>query len=100
MTLEDKLRDLIKEEFGSISALARQIKMPPTTLESILQRGIPNANITNVIKVCDALGISTDSLANGKIEKKLTQIDIEKLTPQNKEKLTEYFELLVNSQGD
>ena len=99
MTIENKLKELIKEEYGTLKNLSNQIGMPPTTLETILKRGIANANITNIIKITNALNISADALAEGRIEKKLTEIKIEKLTPTNKEKLTEYFELLLNSQS-
>ena len=98
MTIEQKLKELIKEQYGSVSEICRQVGMPVTTLDTILKRGIANANITNIIKITNALNISADALAEGRIEKKLTEIKIEKLTPDNKEKLTEYFELLLNSQ--
>ena len=98
MTIERKLKELIKEQYGSVSEICRQVGMPVTTLDTILKRGIANSNITNIIKITNALNISADALAEGRIEKKLTEIKIEKLTPDNKEKLTEYFELLLNSQ--
>ena len=98
MTIEQKLKELIKEQYGSVSEICRQVGMPVTTLDTILKRGIANSNITNIIKITNALNISADALAEGRIEKKLTEIKIEKLTPDNKEKLTEYFELLLNSQ--
>ena len=98
MTIEQKLKELIKEQYGSVSEICRQVGMPVTTLDTILKRGIANSNITNIIKITNALNISADALAEGRIEKKLTEIKIEKLTPDNKEKLPEYFELLLNSQ--
>lgn len=97
---EKKLKEYIKEKYGSLSAFCKSIGMPWTTLDSILKRGIDNSSIHNILKITSALGISADALANGSIEEKLTKIEIEKLNKDNKIKLTEYYELLLNSQGD
>ena len=99
MSLEQELKDYIKERYGSLSAFCREIEMPLTTLDTILKRGIENANISNIMKITQALNISADALANGSIEEKLTKIEIEKLNKDNKIKLTEYYELLLNSQN-
>lgn len=42
--------------------------MPYSTLDTILKRGINKANVVNVIKICNALDINVDKLANGTIE--------------------------------
>lgn len=39
-----------------------------STLNSIFTRGIQNATISNILKICDELHISADALANGRIE--------------------------------
>ena len=70
--VEIKLKELIKERYGSISKFAENIGMPWTTLDSILKRGIINSNIANVLKITDALEISADELANGRIVNKKT----------------------------
>jgi hypothetical protein len=41
--------------------------MPYTTIDSIFKRKIANSSVSNVIKICKALGISADELADGKI---------------------------------
>lgn len=41
--------------------------MPYSTFATILARGVDNSNVTNIIKICKALGISADDLANGEI---------------------------------
>ena len=43
--------------------------MPYTTLASIISRGVNSANVHNVIRICGALDISTDELAEGRITK-------------------------------
>ena len=42
--------------------------IPYSTLNSIFTRGINKATLSNVLKICDALHISADALANGTIE--------------------------------
>ncbi|MGD6872980.1 helix-turn-helix domain-containing protein [Sutcliffiella horikoshii] len=56
------LEQLIKETGLSKKAFAESINLPPTTLRSMLDRGIGNASVDNVIKVCKGLNISTDIL--------------------------------------
>ncbi|MFD4492997.1 helix-turn-helix domain-containing protein [Lysinibacillus fusiformis] len=61
---------LIEEAGYSKKAFAEMIGIPPTTLRSMLARGIGNASVDNVLKVCKGLGITTDELeqmANGEI---------------------------------
>ena len=52
---------LIKEAGYSKRAFAEKIGLP-TTLQSMLSRGIGKASVDNVIKVCKGLGITTDDL--------------------------------------
>lgn len=46
----------------SKKAFAERIGLPPTTLRSMLERGIGNATVDNVIKVCRGVGITTEEL--------------------------------------
>ncbi|UKS24323.1 helix-turn-helix transcriptional regulator [Paenibacillus sp. HWE-109] len=47
---------------GSRRAFAEEIGIPPTTLQSMLSRGVGRASIDNVIKVCRALDITVEEL--------------------------------------
>lgn len=58
--LEDKIKDLIIEKYGSVRQFALKIDIPYTTIDSILKRGIDNSNVSNVIKMCKALDLSID----------------------------------------
>lgn len=69
--IEEKLRELIIERFKSVKAFAMFIEVPYTTLDSILKRGIDKANVLNIIKICNALDIDIDALANGRIQSKI-----------------------------
>lgn len=67
MTIEEKLKDLIQERYSSIREFTLKIDMSYSTFDSILRRGIQNATVSNILKICDALHISADALANGEI---------------------------------
>lgn len=67
MTVEDKLKDLIISKYGNLSNFSKEINMANSTLATIMKNGIHKANVSNIIKICKALGISTDELAKNKI---------------------------------
>jgi hypothetical protein len=67
MTTEEKLKDLILSRYKSIREFVLKIDMPYTTIDSIFRRGIGNSSVANIIKICKALSISADALAEGKI---------------------------------
>ena len=98
ITIEDILRNYIKEKYGNLNAFFKTINLPPSTLYTILERGINNSSFANIMKITSALNISADALANGRIEEKLTKIEFDKLTTVNRIKLTDYFNLLYKSQ--
>ena len=81
--VEDELKELIIERYGTITNFANKIGVSKSTMHSILQRGVGNANVQNIIKICKVLQISTDELAKGKIvykkpKEEPEEIDIEK----------------------
>ncbi|WP_035121195.1 helix-turn-helix domain-containing protein [Cohnella panacarvi] len=57
------LAELIDKR-GSRRAFAEEIGMPPTTLQSMLTRGLARASVVNVVKVCQALGITVEQLGD------------------------------------
>lgn len=67
MTIEDKLKDLIISRYGNLSNFSKEINMANSTLATIMKNGIHKANVTNIIKICKKLGISTDELAKNRI---------------------------------
>lgn len=91
------LEHLIKETGLSKKAFAEKIGVPPTTLRSMLDRGIGNASIDNVIKVCEGLGITTDELvkmAEGQSVKK----EIE-LTPKDEKDIQKELQKMIQGLG-
>ena len=67
MTIEDKLKELIITKYGNLSNFSKEVDMPNSTLATIMKNGIHKANVTNIIKICKSLGISTDELAKNRI---------------------------------
>lgn len=62
MSRTEIIEKLIDEGWESRRKFAEHIGVPPTTLQSILKRGVGNASIDNVMKICKGLGITIDEL--------------------------------------
>lgn len=88
MTLEEDVKKIIVDRYSSLRQFAIEIDIPYTTIQSIFNRGLDKAGIQNVIKICQALGIDTDALANGKIEER--KINDSAVTISEKEILKKY----------
>ena len=110
MTIEEQLKQMILNHSGSVNKFASEIGLPYSTVASILNRGVKNANVQNIIKVCQALGISADELANGRIttmwdylvknKEQTVPFDFYKLTADNQTRLIAYYQGLIDSQGE
>ena len=62
MNIEDNLKEIIEVKFGNIKTFAEKIDLPYTTVRSILQRGVMNAKVENVIKIADGLNMKAEDL--------------------------------------
>lgn len=67
MTIEEKLKKHILTKHKSIREFVKCADLPYSTVDGILKRGIANSSIGNVLKICKALQISADELANNRI---------------------------------
>lgn len=67
MTIEERLKIMMCEKCGTVLDFSKKIGIPNSTTANILKRGIRNAGIENIIKICAELEISVDELANGRI---------------------------------
>lgn len=69
MTIEERIKALILSKYKSIRDFVNnsEIGIPYTTVDGMLKRGIYNASISNVLKLCHVLEISSDELAKGNI---------------------------------
>ena len=62
MTREDYIKSLIKSNGYNLKAFAKHIRMPYTTLLSILNGSIGGAALDNVLKICTALNVQIEEL--------------------------------------
>lgn len=67
MTVENELKNLIIERYGTIKKFSEVVGLKYTTVCSILERGVMRSTVDNIIIICRELKISTDELASGKI---------------------------------
>lgn len=67
MTIEEKLKDYILTNYKSVREFVKSAGLPYSTVDGVLKRGIANSSIGTVLKICKALGISADELANNRI---------------------------------
>lgn len=65
--VETKLKTLILSRYKSVLDFSKSINMPYSTIDSIFKRGVINANINNIIKICSELNIDAERLAAGEI---------------------------------
>ena len=106
MTIEDKLHELILTRYHSVREFTIAIDMPYTTMHSIFKRGIGNSSVTNIIKICKALGIIADALADGEIvsvrersSKSVTPntyVEVEEILEDTRELLTQRGFITLN----
>lgn len=68
MSIEEKLQEHILSRYRSIREFTIVNDIPYMTVQSVFKRGIGNSSVSTIIKICKPLGISVDSLAEGKIE--------------------------------
>ncbi|CAK1243620.1 Phage repressor protein C [Fructobacillus cardui] len=62
MNREIYLKELIETKYGSVRRFAETISVPYTTIRSILERGVLNAKMDNIIHICKGLGITPEQL--------------------------------------
>ena len=66
-TTEEKLKELILSTYGSVRKFSMTLDMPYSTIDTIFKRGIENSSLENVMRICDALSLSVDELAAGRL---------------------------------
>lgn len=102
MTVEERLKELIIKQYGTMKDFTDHIGVPNSTFANILRRGVKNANVLTIIKICQALEISTDDLAEGKIvplkRPESESERIEDLFEELKQKLLNRGNLTINDE--
>ncbi len=67
MSTEQNLKEFILSKYSSMREFSIALDMPYSTVDSIFKRGLENASVANIIKMCNHLSISADELAEGRI---------------------------------
>lgn len=63
MNREEFLKKLIEQKFYNVKRFSEHIGLPYTTVRTILEKGVGNARVDNVIKICKGLGIKPEALS-------------------------------------
>ncbi|MFM0856664.1 XRE family transcriptional regulator [Streptococcus suis] len=99
---EQKLRELIERRYGSVRQFSLKIDMPASTINSILNRGILNSNVDNVLRICTSLGIKPEIFSTllgdaGEQPEFLTIYN--QLDPTRQEKVLDYTKAQLEEQS-
>lgn len=67
MTVEEQLKKLILLKYKSIRVFALDNSIAYSTIDSVFKRGVSSTSITTIQKICKALNISMDDIADGNL---------------------------------
>lgn len=104
MDKEKRLKHLMEMKSGSVKAFSEDIGLAYTTVRSILERGVFNAKVENIIKICKGLNIKPENIMDLNdtiISESITTLI--KLTPPRQENVLNYANSQLdeqNSKGD
>ncbi|MRF37172.1 transcriptional regulator [Staphylococcus sp. KY49P] len=82
MTKEKDLKRLMEIKSGSVKAFSEEVGLAYTTVRSILERGVFNAKVENVIKICKGLDIKPEDLMGiekPKVESSIDTLPVKKI---------------------
>jgi len=75
MTTEDKLKNYIVEVYGSVNEFCNQSGISSSTIFTVLKRGVNNASIQTILKICKMLNIDPNALFVGEIVPKQEPVE-------------------------
>lgn len=93
MTVEEELQDFILSKYQSLRDFTIKNHLPYSTLSTMLRRGVNNTSWKTILKICNALEISADDLADGHVVERN-----ESMTWQDKKLLDAYTSALMNDE--
>lgn len=101
MDKEKHLKHLMEMKSGSVKAFSEDIGLAYTTVRSILERGVFNAKVENIIKICKGLNIKPENimdLNDSVITESITTLI--KLTPPRQQNVLNYAHGQLEEQND
>ncbi|EOA9004007.1 XRE family transcriptional regulator [Staphylococcus aureus] len=100
MDKEKHLKHLMEMKSGSVKAFSEDIGLAYTTVRSILERGVFNAKVENIIKICKGLNIKPENIMDLNdtiISESITTLI--KLTPPRQENVLNYANEQLDEQN-
>ncbi|ELV3393532.1 transcriptional regulator [Staphylococcus pseudintermedius] len=101
MEKEKHLKHLMEMKSGSVKAFSKDIGLAYTTVRSILERGVFNAKVDNVIKICKGLNIKPENLMDLDdtiISESITTLI--KLAPPRQKRVLDFANEQLNEQNN
>ena len=102
MTNEEVLKKIIEEKYQNVKAFSEKINIPYTTIRSILERGLLNAKVENVIRIADELNMRAEDLLLLSEKENLNKdlyFYFEKLTKDSKLKVIDFAKSKLDEQN-
>lgn len=102
MTNEEILKRIIEEKYQNVKAFSEKINVPYTTVRSILERGLLNAKVENVIKIADELNMRAEDMLLLSEKENLNKdlyFYFEKLTKDSKLKVIDFAKSKLDEQN-
>lgn len=84
---------IIEEQGYNLMSLSKESNVPYTTIRSMIERNLTNASVDNMIKICNVLDITIESLYNDKLIKKDVIVNKDLLTKDEVKYLQMQLEL-------
>lgn len=101
MSIEENIKKLIEQRFETVKSFSEYIELPYTTVRSILQRGVLNSKLENVIKISDGLKMQPEELL--KLDDERPELSINtiysKLQPLRQQKVYDFAEYQLKQQN-
>lgn len=102
MTNEEILKKIIEEKYQNVKAFSEKINIPYTTVRSILERGLLNAKVENVIRIADELNMRAEDMLLLSEKENLNKdlyFYFEKLTKDSKLKVINFAKSKLDEQN-
>lgn len=102
MTNEEVLKKIIEEKYQNVKAFSEKINIPYTTIRSILERGLLNAKVENVIRIADELNMRAEDMLLLSEKENLNKdlyFYFEKLTKDSKLKVIDFAKTKLDEQN-
>ncbi|WP_420285459.1 S24 family peptidase [Enterococcus cecorum] len=102
MTNEEVLKKIIEEKYQNVKAFSEKINIPYTTVRSILERGLLNAKVENVIRMADELNMRAEDMLLLSEKENLNKdlyFYFEKLTKDSKLKVIDFAKSKLDEQN-